>query len=114
MKAASFRARQFALTQRIDTSDRKAAWNAYHNASNLKPTPNQHQLSTWARALVYFRALAGPPIPAPLATEIENRADRIYLHWREFLRYHAVRVPHFEVQTVRRDVHWFRQNYPRF
>ena len=104
-------------TTKIDRVERRTAVEETDAQGNrLVPNVGPHDIKGWASLLVQKRALlaagnqAVDYVPA-LATEVQNRADRVYSHWKEYMRYRSVNVRPGELAAVRDDARWFRRNY---
>jgi hypothetical protein len=104
-------------TTRIDNARRRSATNENDPQGNrLATVASPHDISGWAALLTRKRALLAAANQAVayspiLATEVRNRADRVYDHWKEYMRYRAVRVKAAELAIVRDDARWFLKNY---
>jgi hypothetical protein len=102
---------------RIDVAMRRAATQERDSQGNfLVSSIGPHSISGRAALLKLKRALLASANQAvaytpALATEVRNRADRVYDHWKEYMRYRAIAVRAGELATVRGDADWFRRRY---
>ncbi len=107
LKAAYFRLTGWGLMHPLQVSDIKAA-KTYATATLGIPWigTNLHDLSRWAALLVEERKYRGMAYSASMARTLGATVNRIYLNWREHLRYRANRPYQGEVATVLASVQW--------
>lgn len=118
VKAAYFRTlfhvSGLATNTRIDSRRRTQELNQW-STLQLPNKPGPHDIAGWAHLLVNKRAMIASSTlaayPPKLATEIRNRADAVYAHWRECSRYRMPRIHDVELGEVREHARWFDQNY---
>ncbi len=72
---------------------------------------NLHDLTRWAVALIESRKRRGVALSVRFARALTSRADRIYLNWRETLRYRANRPYQGEVAVTLDSVQWLLVKY---
>lgn len=108
LKAACYRAMQFAPRQKITKNDRKSV-EALVRAHSPPGIPVGHYLPGWAAFFVSRKMGLGQG----LSIEITNRASSIYIRWRETFRYAPNRPSTGEINVVYDTAAWFRKRYPR-
>lgn len=75
------------------------------------PAPGAgHNVGAWAELLVAERAFAGAPYTPPFDLEVQRVGQRIWLLWRETLRYHKNFAYLHEVRQVREATEWLLVN----
>ncbi len=107
---ALFQATGMPPDSRITATSRRQEVDSWHMI-HAPRKPGPHDIEGWANLLVRKRDHLGIPYAAAIATEIVDRSANVYLNWREYMRYRAVRVHAQEVTDVHIDADWFRRNY---
>ncbi len=112
LKAAYFRLRGWLPTQPITLTDIRDARSYAITTLHLAwPQPNLHDLSRWRELLVEERRHQAASYPASFARSLGARVARIYLNWREHLRYRTNRPYAGEVHTTLDSVTWLLGQY---
>jgi hypothetical protein len=70
-----------------------------------------HDLTGWTALLVEERRLRGAPYSWTLARDLLAHTQRIYLNWREYLRYRPNRPYQGETAAVLQGVQWLLGQY---
>ena len=113
LKAAFFTAFRYRVWQPITTRDLTAA-RELAPAVGVRWAGNLHHLPSWCRLLIGTRTEFGLEYPNPFfAPTLTQHADRVYLLWRETLRYHDNVAYDHEVRAVRQSAEWFHQHAHR-
>jgi hypothetical protein len=112
LKAAFFRLRGWLLTQAITLADLyDAQLYAIQTLQLAWPEKNLHELPRWRELLVEERKRVLNPYPWPFARRFSASVTRIYLNWREHLRYHPNRPYRGEVGDTFQAVSWLLGQY---
>lgn len=112
LKAAYFRLRGWLPAQPITMTDLRDARNYAITTLHLAwPQPNLHDLSRWRELLVEERKNQSAPYSASFARSLSARVTRVYLNWREHLRYRTNRPYAGEVAATFQSVTWLLGQY---
>jgi hypothetical protein len=112
LKAAYFRLRGWAATQPITMTDIRDARNYAITTLHLAwPQPNLHDLPRWRELLVEERRRQLLAYPWAFLRALNARVTRIYLNWREHLRYRPNRPYQGEVARTFLAVSWLLGQY---
>jgi hypothetical protein len=106
LKAAYFRLTGWGQSTPITKTDIK---NAHQYATKtLKLTWQEylHDLNGWAALLVEERKIRGTPYRPQFSRGLVGNVKRVFLNWREWLRYWGKRPYQGEVTAVLQGVHW--------
>jgi hypothetical protein len=115
LKAAYFRLRGWLPTQPVTLADIKAARTHAIQILNLAwPQPNLHDLPRWRELLVEERKRLQVPYAGGFGRSLSARVTRIYLNWREHLRYRTNRPYRGEVASTFQAVTWLLGQYRHF
>ncbi len=111
LKAAFFDVLGFSETQVITRNDLRAGLS---KLPGVGKNPSLHHLGLWAQALVTLRA--GTPGLAYANLEfgsmVTAKAQSLYGHWRETIRYHKNIAYMHEVARVRDEAEWLLIHAP--
>jgi hypothetical protein len=72
---------------------------------------NLHDLTKWVELLIEERRRLGHPYPPGFARSLRARVNRVYVNWREYLRYHTNRPYRGEVNATFQSVDWLVRQY---
>jgi hypothetical protein len=112
LKAAYFRLVGWLPRQAVTMNDLKAARGyAIHALGIGWTTSNLHDLTKWAALLVEARRARGVPYPSGFSRAMTSRVGRIYLVWREYLRYRPNRPYRGEVWRTDEALRWLMEMY---
>lgn len=112
LKAAYFRLRGWFPVQPITLADIRDARNhAINNLHLAWPQPNLHDLSRWRELLIEQRKQQLVPYPWAFTRSFNARVTRIYVNWREHLRYRTNRPYHGEMASTYQSVTWLLGQY---
>jgi hypothetical protein len=111
LKAAYFRLAGWGLTAPITLGDVQAAKVHATNRLGLPWPGNLHDLMSWASLLVEERKYRGMGYAVSFARTLVAQVKRLYLNWREQLRYRANRPYAGEVAAVLRSTQWLIGQY---
>lgn len=105
LKAAFFHHSGFPETQNITRGDLQNGLRIYVATATR---PNLHHIGLWAQALVALRAATpGFAYADPTFGDIViAKAQSLYGHWRETIRYHKNTAYTHEVTLVRKEAQW--------
>jgi hypothetical protein len=109
LKAAYFTLAGFSETQPIRPKDLSLAMGPSARSCGFSwpPEGRGHNLTCWAELLVRFRGLLGKGYAdARFGDAVVDHGTRIYLRWRETLRYHKNQAYAHEVEKVRDSTTW--------
>jgi hypothetical protein len=110
-KAAYFRLIGWAPGQLITLTDlNQAKSHAIHHLG-LHWHSNLHDLTRWRELLVEERKIRMIPYEAIFSRALNARVNRIFLNWREYLRYRVNNPYQGEVAAVFQAVHWLLGQY---
>ncbi len=111
LKAAYFTAFRYRGDQPITATDLRAVIELAPSVGVAWAGRNLHHLPSWARMLIETRQEFGLEYPTRLfSADLIRNTNRVYLIWRETLRYHPNVAYDHEVGAVRRCVDWFRDH----
>ena len=113
LKAAYFRLAGWLPTVQITVGHMNAAKTQATGTYGLSWPGNLHDLPGWSRLLIHERGVRGAAFPFAFRNQLQARVNRIYLNWRESLRYHDMTPYAGEVIGVRTAVNWLLAQYPR-
>lgn len=111
LKAAYFRLVGWDPTDSIDLADMQNARKYATTTLGSVWPGNLHDLTGWAALLVTERRKRRVEYLMPFARSLNARVKRVYLNWREVLRYHSNRPYEGEVTVVLQAVHWLLAHY---
>jgi hypothetical protein len=111
LKAAYFRLAGWGLTVRITLADIQAAKVHATSALGLPWPGNLHDLRSWTALLIEERRHRGVAYPAGFARSLAAQVKRLYLNWREQLRYRANRPFAGEVAAALQAAQWLLGQY---
>lgn len=111
LKAAYFRLEGKAHDAPISKKDMEKAKNDAKTILNVAWVGALHNLNGWTELLVQDRMIRGKPYSRKLARALQAYTKRIYLNWRETLRYKANRPYRGEVTAVLLGAKWLLGHY---
>jgi len=112
LKAAYFRLTGWSSSQAFGKADLNAA-QKHAKSMNVVWAGHLHDLTGWSALLIAERHRAGVPYPRSFANALQANSKKIYLNWREFLRYHPNRPFAGEVSTVLQASQWLFGQFRR-
>lgn len=113
LKAAYFRLSGKTPTDPITFSDIQDAKAEARGMYNVQWTGNLHDVTKWGELLVEKRTVIGQPYSLDFARELNTLLVRIYLNWRENIRYHVNRPRPVEVYSTFQATKWLFVMYRR-
>jgi hypothetical protein len=111
LKAAYFRLVGKGPNDSVTMADIQNGKHYANTTLGLGWATNLHDLTRWGQLLIEDRKYRHLPYAAAFARSLTARLQRIYLNWREHLRYHANRPHQGEVATTLQAVFWLLGQY---
>jgi hypothetical protein len=111
LKAAYFRLAGWGQSTPITRADVRDAREYATKTLKLTWREQLHDLNGWAALLVEERKIRGKPYAFSFSRSLIAHVARVFLNWREWLRYWANRPYRGEVVVVLQGVHWLLGQY---
>jgi hypothetical protein len=111
LKAAYFRLAGWGLADPITLTDLGNARKHATTVLGLSWPENLHDLLRWRDLLIEERKRIGSPYAAAFVRGFSAQVKRIYLNWREYLRYHTNRPYQGEVNRTLQAVRWLQGQF---
>jgi hypothetical protein len=111
LKAAYFRLTGKGPNDAIAMTDINNAKKYAITTLGLSWPGNLHDLTKWGELLIEDRRFRRVPYPSALARSLHARVQRIYVNWREQLRYRANKPYQGKVDNTVQSVFWLLGQY---